>query len=296
MTTELAEKVTASLRTPGDGPLLHGLTESLAESVWRDLYRQMRITPSDYSTSRVLARNVLTACETIAIIPVASGNEDSKQAFQVEILGEDAAQPYTESGVRFLLEKEIKRAKMIERIAEAVNFIKQIPILFTIVAALVRSIHIIDAGDDDYDVSFSEPHIPFSIFISVPVTRTPIGTLRVSEAIIHETTHLQLALVERVTQLVHAAGRLYYSPWRQEFRSAQGILHALYVFLTVDVFYRELQQRLGQKDKAESDFIDDRRAEIHDQIGQLTTFQDSKDLTEVGTDFVRRLFSETQKR
>ena len=59
---------------------------------------------------------------------------------------------------------------------------------------------------------------------------------------------------------------------------------------------RELRQGLCQQDEAEIDFIEGRRAEIRDQIRRLIYFQESTDLTVIGTEFVRSLLTDAQRR
>lgn len=293
---DLVGRVTAALRNPGDSPWLPGLTAGLADRGWENLYHDTGLMPSEYGTARVMTRDRNAPRKVVSVIPSALDEVDSAQAFQIELLDEDTARPYEEAGIKFYSEDEINELKMTERITEAANILKSVPTLFQTVAALVRSVHLIDAGDDEYDVSFSEPHLPFSIFVSVPARHTSTDTLRVSEAIVHETMHLQLTLVEQVISLFTSTSGQYYSPWRREFRSPQGILHGLYVFLTVDEFFYELRQWICQKDKAEIDFIGERRAEIRSQISQLTSFQDSTDLTVIGTEFARRLLTNAQRR
>lgn len=292
---DLVGRVTAALRDPDDSPWLSGLAAGLADRGWKDLYHNTGLTPSEYGTERVLARDCNAPRKVVSVIPAALSYRDSAQVFQIELLDEETARPYVESGVKFYTEDEIIKLKMTERLAEAVNILKNVPTLFQTVADLVRSVHLIDAGDDDYDVSFSEPHVPFSIFVSVPSKRAPTNTLRVSEAIVHETMHLQLTLVEQVISLFTSTSRQYYSPWRREFRSSQGVLHGLYVFLTVDEFFYELLRWLCPQDKATIDFIEERRTEIRSQVRQLTSFQDSIDLTVIGSEFVRRLFTNAQR-
>ena len=101
---------------------------------------------------------------------------------------------------------------------------------------LVRSIHLLEAGPE-YDISHSDPSIPYSIFLSVPPVDTAHMEVRVLESIIHEAMHLQLSLIERIWPLKER-DFVGYSPWQRKVRPAQGLLHGLYVF-------RSSTKRLG---------------------------------------------------
>jgi HEXXH motif-containing protein len=156
------------------------------------------------------------------------------------------------------------------------------------VFTLVKSIHLINA-DDDYDVSFSEPDIPFTIFISVPHFRGTISVLRITEALVHEAMHLQLTLVERIVDLIKPSASRYFSPWRGEYRSAQGVLHALYVFRVIDRLFEELSVHCFSSCPEGLNHMHYRRCEVSEQIQDVKTFSDCRDLTELGANFVKQL-------
>lgn len=100
------------------------------------------------------------------------------------------------------------------------------------VETLVRSIHCIRAVGPGYDCSHSEPSIPFSVFVSVPLGE-PDVEVRLAESLLHEAMHLQLTLVERHAPIVGTAGGMGWSPWQRSERPVQGLLHGLYVFTAV---------------------------------------------------------------
>jgi HEXXH motif-containing protein len=222
------------------------------------------------------------------VIPTALSHRASAKAFQIELLSGDTSRRYGESGVKFYLEDEINRERMTERIVEAITILRGVPTLFMTVAELIRSVHLINAGDDDYDVSFSEPHVPFSIFVSVPKASSATNTLRLAEAIVHEAMHLQLTLIEKLVPLVHETQLRIFSPWRGEYRSIRGVLHALYVFRVIDRFLECLLCRKSYPNK-EDKYIKGRRDEIVDQINKVSTLRGHPELTLVGSRFVDRL-------
>lgn len=239
-----------------------------------------------------MAHDCNASRKIIMVIPSALRDRDYEQGFQIEALGQDTALAYEESGVKFYREDEIKGENLAARIVEAVNIIKGIPSLFKTVAELVRSVHLVDAGGDDYDVSFSDPHIPFTIFVSVQRVPGEAGVLRAVEAIVHEAMHLQLTLIERIVALTGPAGGTYFSPWRQEYRDARGLLHALYVFHVIDKFFEEIVAIGNARSPVGYEHIRSRRNEISRQMRAVKSFQGSPELTSLGADFVKNLLQD----
>ncbi len=105
---------------------------------------------------------------------------------------------------------------------------------------LVKVVHIVQSDGPDHDVIYSDPQVPFSIFLSIPKKRSATDSLRVAESIIHEAMHLQLTLVEQLVALTHQRNHKVFSPWKAEYRSIAGIIHGLYVFQVIDCFYKKL--------------------------------------------------------
>ena len=85
--------------------------------------------------------------------------------------------------------------------------------------------------------------MPGRIFISIP-TSSDVRNLRVAEAIVHEAMHLNLTNLERVTELVRY-NQPQISPWRAELRPAAGLLHGIYVFSCVSLFYWHLENNIS---------------------------------------------------
>src|SRR6185436_6158748 len=98
---DLVRRVTTTLRNPGDSPWLPGLATGLADRGWKDLYHDIGLTPSDYGTARVMARDSNAPRKIVSVVPAALNDGDSAQVFQIELLGGDASRRYEESGVRF---------------------------------------------------------------------------------------------------------------------------------------------------------------------------------------------------
>lgn len=286
----LARRVESALRNLSTRLWLPELTAQLVEAGWRDLYCTAGLSPDTYGTARAIAHDPSAPRRIITRLPVFSGGGEPVGEFQVEALDEVFANGYEKSGVNFYSAQELVAMNVLEQLREAITVLKPIPTLLTTVVPMVRTIHVIDPGDDDYDISFSEPHLPFSIFVSIPRESDVINPLRVAEAIVHEAMHLQLTFIERALPLVKLTSQQYYSPWREEFRNARGVLHGLYVFSVIGQFLRELQT-LNSSDSEIASYINKRLSEIHSQINCIRSFQESKDLTKIGAEFTRQIIA-----
>jgi len=163
------------------------------------------------------------------------------------------------------------------------------PFLWSAVSELAWRCHIVLALDDDYDVSFSDPTIPFSIFVSAPARNDRSSILRVAENLIHETMHLQLTLFEDLSPLVDTASTWsMYSPWKQQERPAQGVLHGLYVFCVLRWMWRKIS--LTTRNGTDQYFALRRISEIDEEISAVRALEESPALTEEGRRFLHQLF------
>lgn len=132
-------------------------------------------------------------------------------------------------------------------LSDAFSWIARVRDLASIVHALVSEIHLL-AAEPGYDVSHSEPRWRSSIFVSIPDRGDEIGALRLAESVVHEAMHLQLTDREQHQQLVALEDGMTRSPWRDEARPYQGVLHGLYVFSCLAAFFRRLlsERALGK--------------------------------------------------
>jgi len=285
---DLADRIKASMVDEQVPLWFPDLTDDLAGLGWQKLAQTIGLMPIDYGTVRVMLGDRNAAREIVTHIQISPTTIDMADVSFVELVAESLLRQYEGSGVRFYSAEEIISTPILSCIKDAVAILNRIPSLQLTVASLVRSLHVIKPEDDDYDVSFSEPHIPFSVFVSVAEKRIRADALRAAEAIVHEAMHLQLTLIEEVVPLVAPSHSKYFSPWRREYRTAQGVLHALYVFRVIDNLLVEL---LSQNSFPEAcyDFALERRAHIADQIHEVESFRDCSDLTLDGISFVNRL-------
>jgi HEXXH motif-containing protein len=285
---ELAERIKTSLESP-DGELwFPELTDALVARAWESLQHDIGLTPDSYSTERVLSRSISVPREIIASLKTCRSTCATPSAIAIETLSPKSAANYQKQSVSFYLADEILNTMILSCLEDALTVINQVPSLMRSVTTLVRSLHVIKPEDDDYDVSFSEPHVPFSIFVSVPERRISNDALRVAEAIVHEAMHLQLTLIEQTLPLILKSSRKYYSPWKGTYRSGEGVLHAIYVFKAIVQFLNqppfngESATALGQYRRARSE-------EIISQLDEAMQFQGCVKLTSTGSVFVNAL-------
>lgn len=288
MKPNLVRHVEIALSNLGANPWLPDLTSKLVAVGWRDLYFNSKLLPSEYGTARVIARNASAPRRIITFLPIDANNGCAAKLIQIETFSENFVRHYEKANVRFYSVEEINLAEGVGQLQQAIDILKSVPTLLNTVALLVKSIHLIAAADDSYDVSFSEPHIPFSIFVSIPQNSSSINVLRVAEAIVHEAMHLQLTLVERIVPLVIPGSKKYFSPWKGEYRSLQGILHALYVFRVIDRFL-EVLMLTRTVFKGSENYLYNRRSQISDEIKQVKLLQDCPYLTSCGSKFAQAL-------
>ncbi len=100
--------------------------------------------------------------------------------------------------------------------------------------------------------------------------------------------HLQLTLVEAVVPLVIPSERTYFSPWRNEYRPAQGVLHALYVFKVIDAFLGGASFEEPSLTQSQG-FAKESRVTIANQMREIHDFRGCMDLTPDGAALVHRL-------
>ncbi len=194
------------------------------------------------------------------------------------MLPADIARQFVGNDVQFLEAHKVV-GTVAAQLEEALNLLNLVPTVWPTVCMLVRSLHIIDPGGDETDVSFSDPTVPFSVFVSVPRVWSEEAALRVAEAILHEAMHLHLTLVDRVIPLVVPQQLMYYSPWRDEERDSEGMLQALYVFGVIRSFLRLIPVR---RISTVNDYMVDRIAQINLQIEQAQDFRGCDELTPDG--------------
>jgi len=174
--------------------------------------------------------------------------------------------------------------------AAAGRLIGLLPSLNIALQRHVDAIFLLEA-DDQFDISHSEPRWPEWIFISRPQQMGDVATLRAAENVVHEAMHLQLSLVEQRIPLVADLQATIQSPWKQEPRHLQGVLHGLYVFVCISAFFHRLRdmKALGSRGLSH---VKNRIFSINAEIASISVADLEKGLTATGSILLRRLLSQ----
>ena len=207
----------------------------------------------------------------------------------VEALPPKTAARYVKLGLDFYTPDTIDSSFVKRRIESALRQIALVPGIAAVIGELLVVVHLLKPPGPDYDVSYSDPNVPFSIFVSLWPGVQACGDPRLAEAIVHG-VHLQLTLLEDVLPLVTVSSRGHYSPWKGMMRPSQGILHGLYVFRVIDDFLTALLE-CTSFDKPQHQYLTERRATIKNEIAAIVGFEDSQDLTPLGRRVVLSLLA-----
>ncbi|HEY7496078.1 MAG TPA: HEXXH motif-containing putative peptide modification protein [Nitrososphaera sp.] len=280
--------IEAALTAPHAPLWFPDITQALVERGRNTLSLHTGLTMRDYGTARVLTGDVSALRHVVAYLSFRPSAHGTASHILTEYLASDVASRYQEIGLTFYPPDTIAHTTILGCIQEAVDILSCIPTLHHTIATLVRVCHLLKPEADEYDVSYSDPQVPFSIFVSVPQRRMANDTLRVAESIVHEAMHLQLTLIEQVIPLVLPSDESYFSPWKGVYRSPQGVLHALYVFRVIDQCLERLLS-LSCWSLSNTDYMHSRRREIAPQVHEIDMFKDSSALTTLGARFVQRL-------
>ena len=235
--SDTKEYVRITLQNEAEPLWFPRLAKPVTRVAWERLHREIGLNPKSYSTTRLLLRDPKAEHKIVAHCKPGSEQEEDGTlgGIPVESLAADLVRQITDSEIQLLDSCSIAGI-VTPQLDEALSLLDLVPTVRPTVCQLVRALHVIDPGDTDTDVSFSDPAVPFSIFVSVPPATSETGTLRVAEAILHEAMHLHLTLIAQIVPLVEPRGRMRYSPWRGEERDSEGIIQALYVFSVIRSF------------------------------------------------------------
>ena len=166
-------------------------------------------------------------------------------------------------------------------LAQAMRLIDVVPAAGEAVRSLVWSITPVGVESRDYDTGYSDPALPFSIFIGAHAVSDQVPSIRLAEGVLHETMHLQLSLIEDSVPLVGGSGESRYSPWQKRERPTQGLLHGIYVFRVVQDWLRVIAAGpiMAGVDLAHAQL---RISQIDEECAELIDFAASDDLTPEG--------------
>ena len=265
-------------------PFECSLPAVLREYGERALFKSHALTRETYSTESVLVNSSPRSTPALKMTPFARRSRLLCDSDSVELV-----RYAKEHGHELASDNEANRA--ISHIEVALSeVIGSYPFLLNAVSELVWCCHIVHPRSDEYDVSFSDPAIPFSIFVSAPARTDRSSVLRVAENLVHETMHLQLTLFEGLCALVNIASTWRMrSPWKRDQRPAQGLMHGLYVYSVLRWLWRQVSETT--QNRIEREFALRRTADIDEEVLAIRALEESPALTEEGRHFLRQLFS-----
>ena len=204
---------------------------------------------------------------------------------RIEALPASSRNRYERSGLVF--PRPVAAPAAVAAIRSALPLVGAAPGLRATVAAYLRSVHVLQPPGTEIDVSYSDPDVPFSVFLSIPGPGRH-AALRLAESLVHECMHLHLTLIEAVLPLVGNVRASTFSPWLRRPRPLRGVLHGLYVFSVIGAFLRVLEHG-GSLRPDEAAFAARRRRQIAGEIAQVDHGAVAAGLTGDGRVLVERL-------
>lgn len=187
------------------------------------------------------------------------------------------------SDIGIELDKSYNIEKALLRINKAFEYINDYDPVFMFfnVNVLVKSIHLLKSNNEYNDISFSDPNLPYTVFINLPGAHVNNWLERTVENLIHEAMHLQLSLLEKENNFYIKTNAKIFSPWKNEPRNNRGILHAVYVFFHLKIFWGKVYS------SKKCLFSKNRIKDINEQLALINFNQLSDFYTEKGKSILR---------
>ena len=224
------------------------------------------LTLQSYGTARLISGDAKACRVWILEPPLVAGSN-----FGVEELPASLHYIATEQGTGLIDIADQNQAETLALFRNVCETVARIsPAIWQSMCYLLRSVHIISSPCSETDVSFSLPHLPNTIFISLPRFDDENAVARLIESIVHEVLHLQLSLVESCCPIVRSemATENMYSPWRDSLRPEGGVVHGLFVFANLEKLW--LKAKSSRSERL-SLFAEQRVDEIREQICHLNS-------------------------
>ena len=263
---------------------MHGAT-GLAPREWMRIEHAFGLSRETYGTGRHVRRDRSAQRRVLGVIP--SPPEFGRSGtIVIEELDPGIAAPYRATGLEFATAEDVIRINAVPRLLAALDAIAALPDLAAALGDVLAAVHILKPPGADYDVSHSDPDVPFSAFVGVQLEPGPLDRLRLAEELVHECMHLQLTLHEAQQPLVRGNGELHRSPWKGCQRPTQGLLHGFFVFSALDTFLARFSVA-GRLDSMETAHVEARRREIAGDLEiAASALAGSCELTEDGRNLI----------
>jgi HEXXH motif-containing protein len=257
-----------------------GLANMLVHTRWAAVEASTGLARATYGTGRYLACNPSGRRDDLTTVSLCSLCQTDATVI-VERLHGESLRRYSTRGLDFYEPEDVTVGVVRHRLEGAFRRLGEVPDAAAAVGALLAVLHVVKPSHPDYDVSYSDPLLPFSIFVGIETGDQANRDLRLAEGILHECMHLQLTLIEEVVPMTAGSREQYHSPWQGTMRPSQGVLHGLYVFRVIQDFYRALldASRCAADERA---YITRRIGVIEEEVAALGDFSASRDLTSAG--------------
>ena len=275
MPSDIREAV-GSVLAQSDQPWFPGLSKCVTTQAWYRFARN-EFAILNYGTHRWLENNPTAECFVLATLDLGASHQ-----CRIEALPTETQLRYENYGLVFAATVSIR---IIEMIRSALATVASIPNLNAIIADYLRILHVLESPETEIDISYSDPKVPFSIFVSVPSYKSN-GRIRLAESIIHECMHLQLTLIDTEVPLVEDRTVLAYSPWQRTTRPLYGVLHGLYVHAVINSCFEILKRGFSLSSNERAHIIK-RQIQIAEEVQQVATIDSKEGFTVAG----RRLAS-----
>lgn len=283
----LRNLILLAIQNPSSPEWFPELTEDLVSYGWQQLYEKYGLQAINYSTDAVLCGGTDHVPSGTSIILKPSVKALPPINFYP--MPDKIASMYADAGAKPYTTEILQNSTALQCLQEAMDILAEIPTVYETVSLLIASLHILKPDDDEFDISYSLPNIPFSIFVSLPSKRMNNDTLRVAEAILHEAMHLQLTLIEQCVPLIIETNEKYFSPWKNEYRHPRGVLHAVYVFSVIKQFFELLVNKNISTTSIQ--YLKKRSHTIAKQLDEIKDFIDRLYFTEAGKSFIKIITS-----
>jgi hypothetical protein len=264
-----------------------GLGAALAHARWAAIETSTKLTPTTYGTARYLARDVAAARHDLTVISLPTAFGANRPVIVETLLG-GALSRYCNMGLSFYAQGEIDTGIIRHRLEGAFRRLSDVSGVAAAVGAVLAALHVLKPAGPNYDVSYSDPVLPFSIFVGIDASTHAHYDLRLAESILHECMHLQLSLIEETVPMIAGSEERFHSPWQQTMRPSQGVLHGLYVFRVIQDFHRALIEG-GFCTDEEHSYLTCRISVIEGEIATIDDFRGSRELTNAGKQLVSAL-------
>jgi hypothetical protein len=148
----------------------------LAKPRWSKLSTDYGIEESNYGTVRLLEGSPLADRKIVGRLrrPIL----DDRPQIVIESLGPEITLRYRESGLEFYPPTSLD-SSFLTNLNSAIELISNVPDAAVAVSSVLSVIHILKPDILEYDVSYSEPSLPFSIFVGVSLDEQINSELRI---------------------------------------------------------------------------------------------------------------------